>query len=85
MESGLATFKNTDLTEAARARLHASLEYLHLKQEELASCYYQVQKGVSEHVEFSNAKVAQWRREINQALRQLDELLEVHTPAAASA
>jgi stearoyl-CoA desaturase (delta-9 desaturase) len=85
MESGLATFKNTDLTEAARARLHASLEYLHVKQEELASCYYQVQKGVTERVEFSKAKVAQWRREINHALRHLDELLEVHTPAAATA
>ncbi|MEM9227666.1 MAG: fatty acid desaturase, partial [Verrucomicrobiota bacterium] len=81
VDSGVAFCKPHDLTEAAQAKLAASIEYLQQKQEELASAYYQVQKGVSDRVEFSKAKVNDWRRDIQDSLDHLDKVISGYRAA----
>ncbi len=75
LEHGVAFCNSKPLTDAAKVKLQASLDYLHQKQEELATHYYQVQKGVTERVEFSKSKVRAWRRDIQHSLDHLDQVV----------
>ena len=73
---GLEFCNRPDFTEAAKLRLNHSIESLKLAQERLATHYYQIQKGIVDKVDFSKAKVKEWRAEIHNALAELDRVLQ---------
>lgn len=77
IESGLDYCQNSQLSEAAKQHLDASIQYLQDAHERLASHYYQVQKGVKDRIEFSKGKIEEWRDEMHRALDHLDEVISL--------
>lgn len=76
IQKGLDYCGGEQFTESARLKLQASIDALHHAQEQLSARYDDVQKAVKDKVEFSKGRVIVWRREIQDALSHLDEILE---------
>lgn len=83
IQQGIDYYDRDSLTESARLRLQSSLDALRHAQEELGTHYYQVQKALADRVEFSRGRIEVWRRNIEQALRQLDDFLAIEQQTRA--
>lgn len=74
LEQGLEPYRQCpDLRESLNQRLQATLDHLHEAQEEWAARYEQLEQAARERVEFSKAKLDDWRRELRTAMTRLDE------------
>lgn len=75
IQNGLEPYQQRpDMREQLTHGVQVTLDRLHEAQEELATCYYQVEKSVRDRVELSKSKVNEWRRELKESLEHLDQL-----------